>query len=70
MGATCHCTNISCNFPGEGSFEMKLNSESIMDANNFATVFCPFCKEPMMVSELLTIRKRKNIDTEGDPLHS
>ena len=50
MEAIFDCENISCSFPGEGQFKMKLNFESIMDQNNVATVFCPFCKEPMVAS--------------------
>lgn len=65
MEASFDCKNISCSFPGEGQFEMKLNFESIMDKNNVATVFCPFCKEPMIASDTLTDSTETAEDTKG-----
>lgn len=65
MGATFHCTNINCNFPGENQFKLKFNTESIVDINNLATVFCPFCKQPMVTSELLNSLKKSDSDEQG-----
>lgn len=42
------CTNNNCSYPGAHQFEMSFKSESIMDANNVATAFCPFCKKEMV----------------------
>ncbi len=44
------CTNKNCSFPGSNPFEMTFKSETIMDANNVASLFCPFCKEEMSPS--------------------
>lgn len=41
------CRNNNCSYPGSDRFEMRLNLESIMDNNNIATTFCPFCKSEM-----------------------
>lgn len=50
MGTKFHCTNNNCNYPGDTQFEMALNQETIMDNNNVATIFCPFCKKEMASS--------------------
>lgn len=64
MDAVFDCKNISCSFPGEGQFKMKLNSEYIMDKNNVATVFCPFCKESMVASDPLAGPAKTVADTK------
>jgi hypothetical protein len=64
MGATYNCTNINCNFPGKGPFEMTFNTESIIDINNLATVFCPFCKKPMVTSDLLSGLDKSAVNSE------
>ena len=50
MGTKFNCTNNNCNYPGDTQFEMTLNQETIMDNNNVATIFCPFCKKEMVSS--------------------
>ncbi|MCD4718710.1 MAG: hypothetical protein K8S13_02470 [Desulfobacula sp.] len=55
MGLQYQCINHSCNFPGETRFEMKFTSEAIMDNNNLAAAFCPFCKKEMVPSFLMDI---------------
>lgn len=42
------CINSNCSFPGKNRFEMAFNEESIMDEQNLASVFCPFCKKEMI----------------------
>jgi hypothetical protein len=42
------CTHVHCSHPGSTRFEMTFKSESIMDDNNVATAFCPFCKKEMI----------------------
>ncbi|MCF8114479.1 MAG: hypothetical protein K9K21_11580 [Desulfotignum sp.] len=42
------CTHTHCSYPGATRFEMAFKEESIMDDNNVATTFCPFCKKEMM----------------------
>ena len=42
------CTNKNCSYPGASRFEMSFKDESIMDDNNVATTFCPFCKKEMI----------------------
>jgi len=49
---------------------MTFNTESIIDINNFATVFCPFCKKPMLASELLSSNNSSNIDADDIRLPS
>lgn len=44
------CTNHNCSYPGKNQYEICFQSESIMDANNVAATFCPFCKQEMMPS--------------------
>ncbi|MBT6340244.1 MAG: hypothetical protein HOJ48_13210 [Desulfobacula sp.] len=70
MKTSFQCTNTNCNFPGKGQFEMTFNTESIVDSNNIATVFCPFCKKPMMASELLTSSKESVINIDNIHLPS
>ena len=41
------CDNNNCSFPGATSFEITFKSETIMDDNNVASLFCPFCKQEM-----------------------
>mgnify|MGYP001609313106 CR=1 FL=1 len=66
MEANFECKNISCSFPGEGQFKMKLNFEAIMDKNNVATLFCPFCKEPMVAAaDHLPDFKEAAVDAKG-----
>ena len=55
MGIHYHCTNNNCSYPGDTQFEMSFKSESIMDNNNIATTFCPFCKKVMMLSVLTDV---------------
>ncbi len=50
MGTKFNCTNNNCNYPGDTRFEMTLNQETIMDNNNVAAIFCPFCKKEMVSS--------------------
>ncbi|MFU8769584.1 MAG: hypothetical protein ACNA7H_07600, partial [Desulfotignum sp.] len=42
------CTHTHCSHPGATRFEMSFKPESIMDTNNVATAFCPFCKKEMI----------------------
>ena len=43
------CVNHNCSFPGTNHFEMTFKSEYIMDENNTATLFCPFCGAELML---------------------
>lgn len=70
MGPNYHCTNINCSFPGKGQFEMTFDTESIIDINNVATVFCPFCKKQMVTSDLLKGRKDAAADMDDTSLPS
>lgn len=49
MDLTYICVNHNCSFPGATAFEMTFKSESIMDENNVASLFCPFCKHELML---------------------
>lgn len=49
MDLTYICVNNNCSFPGATSFEMTFKAESIMDENNVASLFCPFCKHELML---------------------
>lgn len=68
MGTTYHCTNNNCNFPGNDQFKMTFDTETIIDTNNIATIFCPFCKKPMLTTE--SINSRNGSDTDGIQLSS
>ncbi len=48
MSILYQCENISCNYPGMTRFEMVFQSEAILDSNNLAATFCPFCKKEMV----------------------
>ncbi len=50
MALKYYCTNNECSYPGSTRFEMTFKSETIIDNNNLAATFCPFCKKEMMVS--------------------
>lgn len=55
MGIQYHCTNNNCNYPGVTKFKIQFTSESIMDNNNLAAAFCPFCKqelEPLFLMDI------------------
>ncbi|MCF6247962.1 MAG: hypothetical protein L3J69_11450 [Desulfobacula sp.] len=41
------CKNNNCSHPGNHQFEMTFDEETIMDAKNMASIFCPFCKAEM-----------------------
>ncbi|HAR33844.1 MULTISPECIES: hypothetical protein [unclassified Desulfobacter] len=43
------CVNHNCSFPGANPFEVTFKSESIMDENNVASLFCPFCGNELML---------------------
>ncbi|MCA1787857.1 MAG: hypothetical protein LC657_17930 [Desulfobacteraceae bacterium] len=49
------CAHEHCSYPGSTRFEMSFTSESIMDDNNVATAFCPFCKKELMPAPALTM---------------
>jgi hypothetical protein len=66
MGMQYQCKNNSCNFPGKNQFEMKFASESIMDNNNIAVTFCPFCKKEMVQSFQMDIPK----DSSANIMHT
>lgn len=55
MSIHYQCKNNNCNHPGTTRFEMEFNSESILDYNNLAAAFCPFCKEEIIPSFLMDI---------------
>ena len=50
MALTYRCPNPECSFPGSLQFEMTFRTETIMDGNNLAATFCPFCKKEMIPS--------------------
>lgn len=64
MGIRYHCTNKNCNFPGTGQFEMTLKEETIMDSNNIAVAFCPFCKQEMVFSIFADIPSGTDLNTD------
>ena len=41
------CHNNNCSYPGAIRFEIEFDQEAIMDQNNLAAIFCPFCKKKM-----------------------
>lgn len=49
MDSSYICVNHNCSFPGANAFEMTFKSESIMDENNVASLFCPFCGNELML---------------------
>lgn len=55
MGIRYLCTNTNCNYPGNSQFEMLFKEETIMDSNNIATTFCPFCKQELTASIFTTM---------------
>ena len=44
------CTNPSCSYPGASQYEIVFRSETILDSNNVAASFCPFCRQEMVPS--------------------
>jgi len=49
MDLSYSCVNHNCSFPGANPFEMTFKSESIMDENNVASLFCPFCGNELIL---------------------
>jgi hypothetical protein len=45
------CNHTLCSYPGKDPFVMTLDGQSVMDDNNLATVFCPFCKKEMNITD-------------------
>lgn len=43
------CKNNSCSYPGATQFKISFKPETIMDQNNLAAIFCPFCKKKMVL---------------------
>lgn len=68
MGIQYHCTNNNCNYPGDTQFEMTFKSEYIMDNNNLATTFCPFCKAEMEPSISMDFPNNTNVEKTTNPL--
>ena len=68
MGIVYHCTNNNCSYPGDTQFEMTFKSESIMDNNNIATTFCPFCKKEMVPSAMQDVPQTSSIDEINEQL--
>ena len=52
MGIKYCCENKTCCYPGTNRFEMAFASEAIMDHDNIAETFCPFCKKKMVLTVL------------------
>lgn len=50
MGIKYECKNNNCSYPGMTQFEISFHPEAIMDQNNLAEIFCPFCKKKMFLS--------------------
>jgi hypothetical protein len=48
MDIKYYCTNLYCSYPGKNNFEREYGIEMVMDTNNFAGIFCPFCKKTMV----------------------
>ena len=48
MALKYHCTNDACSHPGSSRYEITFEAETILDANNIAASYCPFCKQEMM----------------------
>ncbi len=59
------CQNNNCSYPGDTKCEIRFKAESIMDNNNLATVFCPFCKTEMMPSYLNDIVSDPTVKVQG-----
>ncbi len=66
MGTKYTCKNNNCSYPGDTQFEMRFKSETIMDKNNFAAVFCPFCKQEMDRSVFMDVPSDPEIDFSQD----
>ena len=49
MDLSYTCVNHNCSFPGATPFEMTFKAETIMDENNVASLFCPFCKHELIL---------------------
>lgn len=49
MDLSYTCVNNNCSFPGVNSFEVTFKPETIMDENNVASLFCPFCGSELML---------------------
>ncbi len=49
MGIKYECKNNNCSYPGATQFEINFQPEAIMDHNNLAVIFCPFCKKKMLL---------------------
>jgi hypothetical protein len=47
------CTNPDCSYTEFGPFEIELRTESYMDENNIATLFCPHCKSALSRGDCL-----------------
>jgi hypothetical protein len=45
------CAEETCSYEGEGEYTIDLNGEACMDANNIASVFCPYCNSTMSPEE-------------------
>lgn len=41
------CTNKNCSYPGSTRYEITFKTETVIDQNNIAASFCPFCKQEM-----------------------
>ncbi len=47
MSTKFYCNSEICGRAEKGPFVLELAQESVMDGNNLATIFCPWCSKPM-----------------------
>ena len=45
-----YCANKRCSYSGSEPYHIRIPIEAIMDENNVATSYCPYCHD-QMVSE-------------------
>lgn len=47
------CPDPDCPFDGKGSFSIEIKTESLMDPNNYATMFCPHCNSRLVEKKVM-----------------
>jgi hypothetical protein len=46
-----HCTNADCSFGKSSDSVYEIHQEAWMDENNIATIFCPYCKQELVLDD-------------------
>lgn len=65
MALKYSCKNPSCSYPGASQYEIIFKTETILDANNLAANFCPFCKQEMTPSVSKDVMSSPESDRQG-----